>query len=226
VGSNHRYSAFILSQKGRAELPFCNSLVAARTTSSDGGRTIQRSLFMALLGALTVITAQAQVVTESFMNSTAPGWVMAGTGYTPNLTSGGVDPAGAGWLRLTSTGADQATSAYYNTAFSSANATIYASFEYASWGGNGADGMTFFLFDGSQTFGVGANGGSLGYAQKTGVNGLNGGYLGVAIDEYGNFSSGTEGRSCDRAQHQAHCDAHRWWNLRSRSDSPRTPWGS
>ncbi len=128
------------------------------------------------------------------MNSTAPGWVMAGTGYTPNLTSGGVDPSGAGWLRLTSTGGNQATSAYYDTAFSSTNATIYASFEYNSWGGNGADGITFFLYDGSSTFGVGANGGSLGYAQKTGVNGLNGGYLGIAMDEYGNFSNGTEGR--------------------------------
>lgn len=136
-----------------------------------------------------------QVVTETFRTSTADGWVFAGTGYTPTLTSGGADPAGDGWLRLTSLGTYQATSAYYNTAFAATNATIYASFNYQSWGGTGADGITFFLFDGSKTFSIGADGGSLGYAQKTGVDGLNGGYLGIALDEWGNFSAGTEGRS-------------------------------
>lgn len=134
------------------------------------------------------------MVTETFKDGTASGWVFSGTGYTPNLTSGTVDASGNGWLRLTSTGTNQSTSAYYDTAFAATNATVYASFEYQSWGGTGADGITFFLFDGSKTFAVGANGGSLGYAQKTGVSGLNGGYLGVAIDEFGNFSNPTEGR--------------------------------
>lgn len=147
------------------------------------------------LAALVPALAGAQVVTETFRDATAAGWVFAGTGYTPNLTSGGADPAGDGWLRLTSPGTNQATSAYYNTAFTAANATVYASFEYQSWGGTGADGITFFLFDGAQTFAVGANGGSLGYAQKPGVNGLAGGYLGIAIDEYGNYSNPTENRS-------------------------------
>lgn len=141
---------------------------------------------------------RGQVITESFKNSTAPGWVFAGTNYTPNLTSGTAgangNVAGDGWLRLTDTGANEATSAYYNTAFTAAGASVYASFDYESYGGTGADGITFFLFDGSVPFAVGANGGSLGYAQKTGVNGLAGGYLGVALDEYGNFSSASEGR--------------------------------
>jgi len=143
------------------------------------------------------------VVTETFRNATtaSPDWVFAGTGYTPNLTSGVTDPSGDGWLRLTSTGANQATSAYYNQAFTAANATVYAKFDFESYGGTGADGITFFLFDGSKTFGVGAFGGSIGYAQKTlaggggaDINGMNGGYLGVALDEYGNFSAASEGR--------------------------------
>lgn len=146
--------------------------------------------------------AQA-VVTETFKNSTTadPSWVFAGTGYTPNLTSGVTDTAGDGWLRLTSAGNNQATSAYYNQAFTAANATVYAKFDFASYGGSGADGVTFFLFDGSKPFSVGAYGGSIGYAQKTvaggggaNINGMNGGYLGVALDEYGNFSSASEGR--------------------------------
>lgn len=127
--------------------------------------------------------------------------MFSGVGYTPNLTSGVSDPSGDGWLRLTSTGNNQATSTYYDLAFNAASATVYAKFDYESYGGSGADGITFFLFDGSQTFGVGAFGGSIGYAQKTlaggggaDISGLSGGYLGVALDEYGNFSAGSEGR--------------------------------
>lgn len=162
---------------------------------------VTSALLLALLLAKDLF-GQA-VVTETFKNSTTadPNWVFAGTGYTPNLTSGNPDPSGDGWLRLTSTGGNQATSAYYNQAFTAANATVYAKFDYEAYGGSGADGITFFLYDGSKTFGVGSYGGSIGYAQRTiaggggsNVNGMNGGYLGVAIDEYGNFSSASEGR--------------------------------
>lgn len=128
------------------------------------------------------------------MNSTAPGWVFAGSNYTPTLTSGNADTAGNGWLRLTDTGNDRATSAYYNSAFNAAGSTVYAKFDFESFGGSGADGIVFFLFDGSVPFSVGAYGGSIGYAQKTGINGMNGGYLGVALDEYGNYSAASEGR--------------------------------
>lgn len=158
-------------------------------------RYLRRKFPLVALLFVGLVTGRAQVVTETFANSTAPGWVFSGNGFTPALTSGTADPTGNGWLRLTSAGTNQATSAFFDTAFSATNATVFASFEFASWGGNGADGITFFLFDGSKEFSVGANGGSLGYAQKSGVSGLNGGYLGVAIDEFGNFSNGTEGRS-------------------------------
>ncbi|GAB5562565.1 MAG: hypothetical protein SynsKO_42120 [Synoicihabitans sp.] len=155
-----------------------------------------------LLGLLLAGMVNAQVLSESFTNATTsdPNWIFAGTGFTPVLTGdGSTDPVGDGWLRLTSNGGNQATSAYNNTAFNAAGTTVYASFQYASWGGSGADGIAFFLFDGSETFSVGANGGSLGYAQKVGTGaddnaGLAGGYIGVAIDEYGNFSNPTEGR--------------------------------
>jgi fibronectin-binding autotransporter adhesin len=143
---------------------------------------------------LTLAAANAQVVVESFQGNTAPGWTFSGVNFTPTLTSGGVDPSGSGWLRLTSTGTSQATAAHYSTAFNSQSSVLYSRFEYQSWGGSGADGFVFFLYDGSKSFAVGADGGSLGYAQKTGVAGLNGGYIGVAVDEFGNYSSATEGR--------------------------------
>jgi len=81
------------------------------------------------------------------------------------------------------------------------NATITATFNSRRTNGSGADGITFFPRDASKTFGVGAYGGSIGYAQKTtaggggaDINGMNGGYIGVGIDEFGNFSNATEGR--------------------------------
>jgi type IV pilus assembly protein PilY1 len=73
----------------------------------------------------------------------------------------------------------------------------------AGGGGDGADGMSFFLqsVDQGQTPDLGAFGGSLGYTcsnqnndpvlrasgQPRGYDGLTGGYIGLGIDEYGNF---------------------------------------
>ncbi|HEY1891784.1 MAG TPA: PilC/PilY family type IV pilus protein [Steroidobacteraceae bacterium] len=70
---------------------------------------------------------------------------------------------------------------------------------------DGADGMSFFLIDGTQpiSFTSGANtvgnygswGGSLGYTcsnSNTPYNGLVGAYIGLGIDEYGNFLNGTQ----------------------------------
>jgi fibronectin-binding autotransporter adhesin len=171
---------------------------------------IRRFGWLLALVAVGVI-ARAQVITQTFTNSTAPGWSFSGSGYTPTLTSGVSDPSGAGWLQLANNGGNEATSAVYNSSFSSANATVYANFSYQMYGGTngttlGGDGLTFFLYDASQTFSVGAYGGSMGYAQKTiagtggvsggssNINGMSGGYLAVGVDAYGNYSSGTEGR--------------------------------
>ena len=149
----------------------------------------------------------AQIITlnGTFTGATLDsGWTVGGTGYTPTLTaaSGGTDMPGSGWLQLTSSATNEATYALDTTSFASANATITATFNYAAFNGSGADGITFFLADASQPFAVGAYGGSLGYAQKTiaggggaNINGMSGGYIGLGIDEYGNYSNPTEGRS-------------------------------
>jgi type IV pilus assembly protein PilY1 len=54
----------------------------------------------------------------------------------------------------------------------------------------GADGMSFFLMDGSVSPNIGSTGGSLGYSCSNGnadYHGITGGYIGLGIDEFGNF---------------------------------------
>ena len=85
--------------------------------------------------------------------------------------------------------------AYNTTSFPSANGVL-VSFDYAAWGyvgawPRGADGTSVFLFDASQPFSLGVLGGGLGYSgcDDQGVPGLNGGYVGIGLDEYGNYGS-------------------------------------
>jgi fibronectin-binding autotransporter adhesin len=151
--------------------------------------------FVALL-ICSVVSLRAQtIIVENFSNSSLPGWTVGNEtgGYTPSVVNN--------WLRLTTANTQQSTYAVYNSSFASLNTSVYADFQYRSYGGTGADGITFFLFDASQTFSAGAFGGSLGYAQKSIAQGadqdhagLNGGYVGIGIDEFGNYASATEGR--------------------------------
>uniref|UniRef100_UPI003BF91618 discoidin domain-containing protein n=1 Tax=Rubrolithibacter danxiaensis TaxID=3390805 RepID=UPI003BF91618 len=138
--------------------------------------------------------AQAQFpYGETYKRSTAPGTVY---GQSAALTGGTIDPGTDGYLRLTSNAGYQKGYAYSDAKFPSAHG-IKANFEYFTYGGTGADGFTFFLFDASITaFDQGAYGGSLGYAQSSNppTLGMNGGFLGVGFDEYGNYGVGTEGK--------------------------------
>ncbi|WP_162549762.1 T9SS type A sorting domain-containing protein [Hymenobacter nivis] len=143
--------------------------------------------------------AQAQFPrAESFQNSTAGGFVLGGSA-TLTAASGG-DPNGAGYLRLTSATANQSGFAIDQTSFL-APSGFSISFEFFAYGGNGADGFSVFLVDADRTsaasFTPGASGGSLGYAQKVSdpvSNGVPFGYIGIGIDEFGNYSNATEGR--------------------------------
>lgn len=97
-----------------------------------------------------------------------------------------------GWLRLTSANDGEFGYAYDNEAFPSTDGAL-VEFEYADWGGSGADGLAFFLFNGATSeaeFHAGQPGGSLGYASCYGsASGLSNAYVGVGFDEYGNFTN-------------------------------------
>ncbi len=123
------------------------------------------------------------------------------------LPGGGTDTAGTGALRLTTNAINQGSFAIYNKAIN-ASAGLSVQFKLYSYGGTGADGISFFLIDGSKSPTTGgAVGGSLGYSSDsttgTTVPGIDGGYLGVGFDEYGNFSVngyGTGGNANRTAQ--------------------------
>lgn len=155
-----------------------------------------RTTIALLLATLANLRA-TDLFTESFTGTTAPGWVFGGN-YTPTLTANTVDTDGTGWLRLTDNANNRSTYAFLDTEIFSVNAQINITMEYAFYNGSGADGITFFLVDGTTTassFDPGSYGGSMGYAQRTGENGMEGGYLGFALDNFGNYSNGNEGRN-------------------------------
>ncbi len=110
------------------------------------------------------------------------------------------DPAGSGTLRLTSSNNNQAAFVLFNRAIPSAEG-LAITFDFFTYNGSGADGISFFLIDATQPPPqppvAGAFGGSLGYAQRTDpieIPGLPRGYVGIGFDEFGNYSNSNEGR--------------------------------
>jgi autotransporter-associated beta strand protein len=182
----------------------------------------RRALYRASFGLLGMLAALptsglfAQTTyNASFTGATAGGWVFGANpgdskpfltaatgagGYdgSGNAIGAPLDAVGDGWLRMNTNTGDQSTFALLDTQIFSVNAKIEIQMDYAFWNGSGADGITFFLVDGninSSTFTPGAYGGSMGYAQRTGEAGMPGGYLGFALDNFGNYSNGSEGRN-------------------------------
>lgn len=176
-----------------------------------------KALACVLIALFAAAVSRAQFTySEDFKNDTAPGWVLNPPGNSSTgvvLTSGAavrsgdpeastsstIDPSGSGWLRLTNNTTNLSNAVYFDTPIPSAGNSVTIQFGVNLFNGNnfnntGADGLTFFLYDASKAFQVGAYGGSIGYAQKTGVDGLNGGFVAVALDAYGNFSLQAEGR--------------------------------
>jgi MSHA biogenesis protein MshQ len=98
----------------------------------------------------------------------------------------------------------EATAVHLNRLFPGAGNKVVAEFDYYAYGGTGGDGTVITLSDSSIAPVAGAFGGSLGYAQKSnpgsdctvtgGCPGFAGGWIGVGVDEFGNYSNPTEGR--------------------------------
>lgn len=127
--------------------------------------------------------------TDSFTTLNSANWNVTGS-YIPNITI-------SGRLRLTPATIQLKSMAQLERWFPGANNTIVVTFDYFSYGGGGADGTSVVLSDASTTPAPGGYGGSLGYAQTNNPNtyGFNGGWLGVGLDDYGNYSNTNESRT-------------------------------
>ena len=158
-------------------------------------KLFNRILFFILLFTW-VGTAVAQFPhKETFKGSISSDIVFGGTAL---LTAGsGIDAQGAGYLRLTNNQANQAGFIRNTLGFPTVDG-FEINFEYYTYGGSGADGIVFFLFDSSvsSTFQIGGFGGSLGYSQRSdlALPGLSKAFIGFAFDEFGNFSRPNQGR--------------------------------
>jgi hypothetical protein len=152
-----------------------------------------KSWLWCILLAVFAAPANAQFkLQETFENTAAPGWTLTDSAI---LTAPSIDADGSGWLRLTAAvGTEKGVA--LNSGFSFAgNQAVAVEFNYVSWGGTGADGMTLFLYDsstGSPMAGA-FTGGGLGYC------GGAGGYLAIGLDEFGNFSNPSD--KCTPASH-------------------------
>lgn len=171
--------------------PAAPATATRHTTPGHAGRRV----LAAVLGLLLAVTAQANtLVAQTFTANptwnTGTGWYRGGS-FTPTVTSAN---GSSNWLRLTSATTNSNGYVYYNTAFS-VNQGFVIDFEFASFGGSGADGLIMFLFDGATTtFRAGAAGGSLSYANDCSVSGttdagMSNAFIGIAFDEFGNFAN-------------------------------------
>jgi uncharacterized repeat protein (TIGR01451 family) len=153
---------------------------------------------LALLGLPALAQAQAVAFPRaaSFKGTDANGFTLGGSATLTN------SPASDGALRLTSADNNQAGYAIDNQSFKSTQG-FSISFEFFSYGTTTtppADGFSVFLVDADGTepgngFAIGAVGGSLGYAPRNAEPGVTKGYLGIGIDEYGNYGITSEGKA-------------------------------
>lgn len=181
-----------------------------------------------MLGASGLIASPARADTlliESFSNATvsdASAWTSGGSGTAEGgwpgaacLTAGSdtsqspirgcglgePDASGAGALRLTPNSLADAGFALYNKALPTTGG-LDITFDQAQYGG-AADGIAFFLVDGSTDLTQpGSAGGGLGYSAGWDLGssygtGVDNGLLGIGIDRWGNFSfAGSTGSGC------------------------------
>ncbi len=140
-------------------------------------------------------TCGTSCVVDSFASGSLNPALWNTAAVSGSFVPGVVDVGGQKRIRLTQASVNQATMLQLKKWFPGAGNKIVVDFDYYVYGGNGADGVTVVFSDAAVTPAPGGFGGSLGYAQRSGINGFAGGWLAVGLDEFGNFTNSSEGRS-------------------------------
>ncbi|MFM1686290.1 DUF6701 domain-containing protein [Aeromonas salmonicida] len=164
---------------------YSHQAVSMNGSSTINGRMTSRSLSMTTSSAINDQAFTPPLTCFSDMFSSSPlsdDWVVA-------RSSGNFTPSIVGQrLRLTQAVGDQSTSTTYQRLFPAASNLVTIEFNHYAYNGSGADGIAVVLSDAKVTPQPGAFGGPLGYGFKPGISGFAGGWLGIGIDEFGNFS--------------------------------------
>ncbi|WP_337970829.1 DUF6701 domain-containing protein [Vibrio navarrensis] len=124
-----------------------------------------------------------QCFSDSFDSSLSDLWVTSTSkgSFQPGVVNGR--------LRFTQAVGNQSTSSSYQRLFPARDNLVEVEFDHFAYDGTGADGIAVVLSDARVTPRAGAFGGPLGYGFKPNEPGFAGGWLGIGIDEYGNFSN-------------------------------------
>jgi MSHA biogenesis protein MshQ len=140
--------------------------------------------------------ASSPCITDTFAAGTLDTsfWNVAGIGFTPTVMA--TPAVSSNRLRLTDNVGNRSTYAQIKKWFPGANNKVVVEFDYFAWGGsgNGGDGLAVVFSDASVSPSPGGYGGSIGYANRSGSDGFGGGWLGIGLDEFGNFPGSGEGR--------------------------------
>lgn len=171
------------------------------TSSSSGDQqTATQSVTTGQIASSLIIAAGSVSLTcysDTFNRTTGLGsdWAVTSVGttsYTPNINTSTYR------LRMTDASVNESTAASLQKLFPGSGNYLSMTFKYYGYNGSGADGIALILSDGSVTPVPGGFGGSLGYAPKSssGTAGFAGGWLGLGLDEYGNFSNKSDSGAC------------------------------
>ncbi|MDH1627235.1 DUF6701 domain-containing protein [Shewanella xiamenensis] len=162
---------------------YSDNKIAVNNDAIINGRVTSRYLEINSNGKINDGLPPLQCFNDNFSQSALSNdWVVSrssGT-FTPAIVSGR--------MRLTEAKSNQSTASTYQRLFPAAANLVEIQFDHYAYGGNGADGIALVLSDAAITPQPGAFGGPLGYGFKPGISGFAGGWLGIGIDEFGNFS--------------------------------------